>query len=205
MTRYCMNCGKEIDGRKSKCPYCKTPHVYGEDNNVFKAEKIYDPVVIITAVVSLILMAVIVILNLTVFNNKYKEPIDNIVSAVESGDVDYLIDAYPEYITDGNEDELENDLKISHKSFKLVLGEDFEISYEIINKEKIPRDELNELPADVSEEYDEDISVSDGYSVEADFTYEGDSITKTITQKINVYKIDGDWCAYDNLTLDLLS
>ncbi|MBE6844680.1 MAG: hypothetical protein E7508_03045 [Ruminococcus sp.] len=202
MNKFCMQCGKEIEKSANNCPFCGASQDTGFGGAEVNNKKNKDLLVPIVAIVSVILVVVIVVANLTILNNAYKEPIDDFFKAVETGDGDYFEDAFPEYMTE-DVDEFDDLASKLNSTFKKVLGKDFEISYEVIEKEKIDDDDLEDLEKSIDKNYDESVSVSDGYSVEIELTCKSDSMEESITTKINVHKIDGDWCLTENFVEDL--
>ncbi len=192
MSRYCMKCGKETDGTAEKCPFC------GAVQDIVQTTKKSDPLVGIVAIISTVLIVIIVALNLTVFNNEYKKPLDNMFKAIETGDGEYLEEAFPEYLTDEliDPDEAASSLKAA---MTVVLGEDFEISYDIKGKEKINKDTLQKMEDRINKDYNEDISISGGYIVEVELEFSGNK-EKSTTDKIKVYRINGNWSLTENIT-----
>lgn len=197
MSKYCMQCGKEVEDKINNCPYCGASQNYSFEND----KKKKDPVVIIVAGVALVLAVVIVIANLTILNNGYKKPVKNFFKMLETGDMDYIEEVLPEYLLDDIDDDELDEMSDEFKTFsKTLLGDDFDLSYDFVDKKEIDDDDLEELEDTVKEKYDEKVNVSKGYEVETEIIFEIDSESKTETFKINVYKIDGDWClAHDSL------
>jgi len=197
MSKYCMQCGKEVEDKANNCPYCGALQNYSFENE----KKKKDPVVVIVAAVTLVLAVVIVVANLTILNNGYKKPIKNLAKLIETGDIDYLEESLPEYLLDDIDDDELDEISDELKTFsKTFMGDDFDLSYDFVDKKEIDDDDLEELEDTVKEKYDEKVKVSKGYEVEVEVTIEIDSESKSQTNKINVYKIDGEWClAHDSL------
>ena len=192
MSKFCMQCGKQIGDGDAHCQYCGAAQ-----NNSFEAKSSSEPkkssglLVPVVAVVALILVVVIVVLNLTLFNNGYKEPIDNLMEAISSGDVDYLEEALPDYIVDSDDydaDQMEGALKL------MSALDDLDISYDVIDKEEIAESKLKKLEESIEEDYDESVDVDNGYDVKLEITVEYKGVEKSTETSISVYEIDGDWC-----------
>lgn len=197
MSKYCMQCGKEIDDNANNCEFCGSPQNYSIENSPVQKKK--DPVVAIVAIVSVILVVLIVFANLTIFNNEYKKPIDSLIRMVETGDSDYVEDVFPEYMFDeASSEKLDETAEQITEMFKLHYGDDFEISYDIIDKSDIDDDKLEDLEKSIKKNFDEKVNVSKGYNVELELTIEADSKSNSNAVKCNVYKIDGDWCMIEN-------
>ena len=78
-------------------------------------------------------------------------------------------------------------------------GDDIKVSYKIKDKEKIDKDDLEDLEDDIKDTYDEKVKVSKGYELKIEMKIKGDDDKEKDTTKIKVYKIDGDWCLMDSL------
>lgn len=204
MSKFCMQCGKEIGDKDLHCQYCGASqnNDLGLNDSLNKAHKNNsDHLVPIVAVCSLILVIIIVIANLTIFNNGYKKPIDSLFDAMESGDVDDLEDAFPEYYLDSDrydDDEMEDSLEILSSSLDILGDDNLDISYEEISKESISDDELEKLETKIKKQYDEKVDVDKGYKVKIDMIIELGKLNQSHEMTINVYKIDGKWCITDN-------
>ncbi len=205
MSKYCMQCGKQIDDVAKHCPFCGSSQEMGFDavalnkNNNKKRSSILVPAV---AIVSVILVVIIVVLNLTILNDSYEKPIENFFEAIEESDGDYFIDALPDYI-DADYKKMDNLATIMSSSMQLMAGEDFEIDYEILNKTKIDKKELEKLEKSIKKDYDEKVNVSAGYELNVKISVEGDEKGETIKNEMSVYKIDGKWCLTDELSSDM--
>lgn len=197
MSKYCMQCGKEIDNDLKKCSFCGAMQDMASVCDSIKKEKAFDPLVAVVTIISTILIIVIVALNLTIFNNEYKNPLDNMVKAMETGDGEYLEEVYPEYLMDDSvdPDEAASSLKAA---ITLIQGEDFEVSYEVIDKVKINKKDIEDFEERIHENYDDSVSVSGGYTVEIELFFSGNK-EKTTTDKVKVYRIDGDWRLTENI------
>ena len=209
MSKYCMQCGKEIENNDVHCPFCGasqesslgvSPVAPAPDAEPQKGSSFIVPVV---AVIALILVVLIVFMNLTIFNNGFKAPIDNVVEALNSGDADYLEDALPDFIVEDDRfdhDELESELK------KLSELSDLEISYKVKEKEELSGGKLDRLEDSIKEEFDESVDVENGYEIKIDLDIKvKDSSSKSENVSLEVYEIDGDWCliSIDDFLSDL--
>ncbi len=205
MSKYCMQCGKQIEDSANHCQFCGASQDMGFDTAAVngKSTKNSSALVPVVAIISVILVVVIVALNLTVFNNGYEEPIENLFDAIEEGDGGYLEDAFPDYITDDiDSDEIDDIAKKLKAAMVVLVGEDFEVDYDVISKEKIDEKKLKKLEKSIKEDYDEDVDVEAGYNVKIEVVFEGDS-KEGSTDEIPVYKIDGEWCVTDDFASGL--
>ena len=72
-------------------------------------------------------------------------------------------------------------------------GDDIKISYKIKDKDKIDKDDLEELEDSIKDKYDEKVRVSKGYELKVKMKIKGDDDKDEDTTTIKVYKIEGDW------------
>ena len=204
MSKYCMQCGKEIDSKDQHCQYCgaSQENDFGVSKTV-SAKSSGSLLVPIVAVLSVILVIIIVVVNLTIFNNGYKEPLDNLMEAIKSGEADYIEDALPDYITESDKYKSE-DMDRALKLIAEAYGDDFDISYKVIDKKGIDSDDLDKLEDKIDKEYDESVDVEAGYKVKIEVTarYKGEKSSKSFT--IPVYEIDGEWCITDTSLTNLI-
>ena len=200
MSKFCMQCGKEIDDRDMHCQYCgaSQENNFGAspDTEIKHKTDILVPVV---AVISVLLVIVIVAVNLTVLNNGYKKPLDSLFAAINKREYDYLEDAMPDYITDHDDydaDKMEETFE--KKALFKKFDNDIEFSYDVLDKKAIDDDKLEKLESKIKETYDESVDVEQGYDVKIEMTVttEGKEDSQKLT--IPVYEIDGKWCLTDD-------
>ena len=73
-------------------------------------------------------------------------------------------------------------------------GDDIKISVKYKDKNKIDKDDLEDLEEMYEDNYDSKVKISKGYEVEIKATIKGDDEKETDTTTLSVYKINGDWC-----------
>ena len=138
----------------------------------------------------------------------YKKPVDNMVKAMETGKGKYLYKAMPEFLIEYQyEDEKKSDIYDDlDESMELITGmleeeygDDIKISYKIKDKDKIDKDDLEDLEDSIKDKYDEKVRVSKGYELKVKMKIKGDDDKEEDTTTIKVYKIDGDWCLMDSI------
>lgn len=204
MSKYCMKCGKQIEEKDLHCPYCgavQENNFEVKDLSSQKENKQKDVLVPIVAVCAVILVVIIVVLNLFVFNKGYESPIESLFDAIESEDVDDLEDALPDYLIDSDDyddDSGQSMLKMLSASVEMIYGDDFDISYKVLDKKSIEKDELKDLEKSIKKEYNEKADVDKGYKVKIQAIIEGDKTSNKNETTINIYKIDGKWCITDS-------
>lgn len=206
MSKFCMQCGKEIEDDASICVYCGASQESsglsaGAD---VKKKNVLAPIIAVAVVVILVL---IVIFNL-IAGGGYKKPIDNMMKSIETGKGKYIYKAMPEFLVeyrydDDDKDEIYDALDESMEYVVEMLedeyGDDIKLSYKVKDKEKIKKSDLKDLEEDIEDTYDEDVKVSKGYEVKIKLKIKGDDDEDEDTTTINVYKIDGDWCLMDSI------
>jgi hypothetical protein len=163
-------------------------------------------------IVAAVLAVIVVVagafgLNNVIQNKHCSEPFDALESGFEDRDITAMLEAFPdeitelltdnidsEYISDA-EDEL--DEAIEEGADEIGFGSDFEISHEIVNREKLTSDQLDRLN-DIFDDADLDIEVKTGYNVDVRFIVTGDNGNESyVTANFSVGKIDGEWKIVD--------
>ena len=205
MSKFCMQCGKEIEDDANVCVYCgSAQNTTGAAGDGAAKKKSFIPLI---AAVVVVLLVVIVIFNL-LFSGGYKQPVDNMIKAIETGKGKYLYKTMPDFLIayrydDEKKSEIIDDLDDSLEYVVEMLedeyGDDIKVSYKIKDKEKIDKDDLEDLEDDIKDTYDEKVKVSKGYELKIEMKIKGDDDKEKDTTKIKVYKIDGNWCLMDSL------
>ncbi len=188
MSKFCMQCGKKIADNDMHCQFCGAPQDTGFNNPSNKKKK-NDIIVPIVAICSVILIILIVIANLTIFNNGYKKPIEKLFDAFESGDLDDLEDALPEWFIDSDD----FDKKSLKKNLSLLADNDIELDYEEDEKEKIDDDELKNHEKEINKHYDENVDIDKGYNVTVKVLMNIKDVEISNKMDFKVYRIDGKW------------
>lgn len=205
MSKFCMQCGKEIEDDANVCVYCgSAQNTTGAAGDGAAKKKSFIPLI---AAVVVVLLVVIVIFNL-LFSGGYKQPVDNMIKAIETGKGKYLYktmhDFLIEYRYDDEKkseiiDDLDDSLEYVVEMLEDEYGDDIKVSYKIKDKEKIDKDDLEDLEDSIKDTYDEKVKVSKGYELKIEMKIKGDDDKEKDTTKIKVYKIDGNWCLMDSL------
>ncbi len=166
----------------------------------------------------LALIIILVIILCAIFGGgSYKTPIDNLVKVYNKGDGDALEDLMPPYYDDMSEalsgladvdfDEKAEEIR---DEFEDEFGEDAKMSYEIIDKEKLDDDELDDynamssLTSLLSDKKASKYEVTKAYQLTVKFTVEGDDDDSSEKMDIVVGKMDGEWCLLDGGDLDIM-
>ena len=207
MSKFCENCGAEMDDNQVVCPNC------GNGAEAAKAEETVSNATETTttsssatksnnvklyAMIGGIAAAVIVVLAIiiSIVSSGWKKPIDNYFKGMQKANAKTYNKAYPDFYNEKYE--LDDDDMDKMKDYlEDEYGEKIKIKYKIVKKEKIKKDDLKKVQEYIKKVYDEDVKVSAGKEVKVKATIKGKDKDKTDTNKMYVYKIDGKWKLFD--------
>lgn len=202
MSKFCMQCGVQIDDNAEICSSCgaaQTANSVGGNGEVTGNKKSIVPVIAVAAVIVVIVLLVCKL----IFGGGYKDPIDNMFKGMETGKGKYFYKALPEFLLeeqfeDKKKSEIIDDLDELAEGILDNLedeyGDDIKISVKYKDKNKIDKDDLEDLEEMYEDNYDSKVKISKGYEVEIKATIKGDDEKETDTTTLSVYKINGDWC-----------
>lgn len=197
MSKFCENCGAEMEDTETVCKYCGPQAEAAKANEPAaegKASKAQSLDTKNIAIIGGIAAGVVILLVIifSIFGKGYKKPIDNYFNGMIKGDVDKYLSAFPEFMDMADQID-EEDMEDMVDDLEDEYGEKLKVSYDITKKEKIKKDNLKDVQEYISERYDEDVKVSKGYEIKVKATIKGKDDEDTDTQKMYVYKIDGKW------------
>lgn len=212
MSKFCENCGAEIDDNQVVCPNC------GNGAEEIKAEETVTEATETTtstssaaksnnvktyAIIGGIAAAVVVILAIiiSIVSGGWKKPIDNYFKGMEKGNLKTYTKAFPDFYND-KIDLDQDDMDKMHDSLEDEYGEKIKISYKVTKKEDIKKDDLKKVQEYIEKVYDEDVKVSAGKEVKVKATIKGKDDEDTDTQKMYVYKINGKWKLLNGVSPD---
>lgn len=207
MSKFCENCGAEMDDNDTVCKYCGPT---AEESNTTANETVTENTTVNNststakkmdtknmAIIGGIIAAIIIVLIIlfSTFGKGWEKPIKNYFKGMEKAKAETYLKAYPEFMdmSDKIDDE---DLEDRLDNLEDEYGEKIKISYKIAKKEKIKKSELDDVTEYIKKTYEEDVKVSKGYEVKVKATIKGKDDDETDTQKLYVYKIDGKWCYF---------
>lgn len=128
-------------------------------------------------------------------SSAYMSAIDNYFKGMEKYDVNMFLDAFPDFYKDLIGSVYDNDsMQELMDSFVEDYGSNIKILYNVTSEKVLTSTELQNIQDYIEKQYDEKVSVTDGYEVEIEATIKGDSNSETDTDTMYVYKIDGKWC-----------
>ncbi len=213
MSKFCQNCGTEIDDNQTVCPNCGAG---AEDTNATveqtTTETANDPInsnptpsakpvspkniAILAGIIAAIVVVIAIISS--IFGSGWKKPIKNYVKGMEKANSEMYLSAFPEFYADQVEDiYTDESLEKALENYEEEYGSKIKMSYKITNKEKIKKDDLQKVQKYIKSKYDTEVKVSKGYKVRAKLTIKGTEDEDTDTDTIYVYKIDGKWSYLD--------
>ena len=136
--------------------------------------------------------------------NGLEEPIENLKKAYENCDAEAYIDMHPdEYIDvylekNGVTRESFNDeMSKNFEMIKESLGDNLEMSYEIISQTQYVGEELEKFKTDTEEICGIKLDIEDAYRIIVDMKLKGDNDVQEIEKHMNIFKIDGEWKTID--------
>lgn len=206
MSKFCENCGAEMDDNQVVCPSCGNGAEAKVEETVASATETTTTTTSTTSssankdnlkkygIIGGIALAVIVILSIiiSIVTSGWKKPIDNYFKGMEKANLKTYQKAYPDFYND-KMDLDEDDMDDMKDSLEDKYGEKIKISYKITKSEKIKKDDLKKVQEYIKKVYDEDVKVSAGKEVKVKATIKGKKDDDTDTSKMYVYKIDGKW------------
>ncbi len=201
MSKFCENCGAEMDDNETVCKYCQpnaneqyatqqpiTDNTDTVRNNTSSAKtnstKNY-------AIIGGVAIAIVVLL-IIIFGGGYKKPLDYMYKGLQKCDAEIYLKAYPEFMDLDktiNDDFLDKKLNFNED----LYGEKIKYSYKIADKSKVKKDDLKDVQEYIEKRYKEDVKISSGYKLKVKETIKGKKNDHTSTNTAYVYKIDGKW------------
>lgn len=159
------------------------------------------------AACGIVVLLLIIILAVALGQKPYEKPIKSLFTAIEKTDGKALENAFPDYMNEMAEDNMDDDkydslteyyeealLEDLHDSLEDEYGKNIKITYKIIKAKELKNSDLHDLEDRAEDYYDEKIDVSKGYKVKIKAKIKGKDDDETNTDWIDVYKIDGKWC-----------
>lgn len=203
MSKFCMQCGAQIDDNAEICTSCGANQNAAPADGAAVKEKKSKPVLI--AAVAVIIVVILLLLK-ALFGGSYKEPLNNMCKFMETGKGKYVYRMVPDFVIDnqlGKKKKKELIEKLDDlgenitDSLEDEYGDDIKISYQIKDKDKIDKDDLEDVEEDLEDDYDEKVNVKKGYKLKVKLKVKGDDKSDTETETLNVYKIKGKWYVLD--------
>lgn len=205
--RFCSNCGTEM-GDEQFCINCGAKATdnfivqnYSRGNDVGKTKN--NGKGILTTIIVIVLICAIGIGGFWVFGGRsYKSLIKTYVDASMAGDAKKLVSLLPEgriqYMVDSWYDDkdaiiedLQEDLYDSLSQIKNMLGNNYKVSYNILDERDYKGSEFAEFKEDYLNEYDTKISAAKELTIELVVSAKGQESSKEVT--FTVIKVGRSW------------
>ncbi|MFT3950514.1 MAG: zinc ribbon domain-containing protein [Oscillospiraceae bacterium] len=141
----------------------------------------------------------VIILLLSILGGAYKKPIRNMVKGMDQQDFDKYLSAFADDEQDSIKDSVDDEddyMKDQMDIYEDIVGNDVDISYDILDKTKLDKDQLDDYEDSYKSRYDEKTDITKGYDVCVKVTIKGDDEKRVNYRDVTVLKIDGKWCVY---------
>lgn len=208
MSKFCENCGAEINDNETVCPNCNQPVGVAATAETVEA-KVEETVKTETASTSTdkkadtkklaiigggIAAAVVVILAIiiSIVSGRYKSPIKKYYKGLNKCDSDTYAAAFPDFLKI-DESVTDSSLKDEKKDDEKDYGDNVKYSYKILKKTKVEKKDLEYVQDYIKERYDEKVKVTKGFKVKIKDSVKGKEDFDYYTSDRYVYKIDGKW------------
>ena len=220
MAKFCNSCGAQLDDNTTFCNNCGTkveaaPQAATTNATPSKAPASlpkFDKNMLKFIVPAAAAIIVLIIVISVIAGNGYKKPFKNMVNGINDGDEEVYCDALPDFLIKKYDKANENYYKNVRENIKKKIknwedseiydiGDDPEVSYEIIDKIELTEEDLDDIQSSIKRTYDKKVEVTNGYSVAFVITIEGEDGEYSYPEVTNVYKIDGKWCVLDTYCL----
>ncbi|MBQ3408369.1 MAG: hypothetical protein IJH12_04095 [Clostridia bacterium] len=150
------------------------------------------------AIIGGIVAAVIVVIFLiaAILGGGYKTPIKNYYTGLQKANSKTYLKAFPEFLREDLEDTYTDEkLEDKKESLEDTYGDKLKISYKVIDKTKLTKDEIKDAQKALKALYDDEkIKVTAGYNVAVKVTKKGTDKKATEYTSFEIYKINGKWC-----------
>ena len=221
MSKFCRQCGAQLEDDAVKCEACGYELVKpeaaaqpeGENTQAPAANKLNNKMIGIIAGAAAALVVLIVVLVLVFSGGGYKKSIDTYIKALTTGDSD-LIEAlapeeYWDYMAEKSGSSTKKIISSVADTFDQIIdmaerayGDNFKITYKIEDKDSLSKGQLNDIRDTVNSTYDiANKSVTEGYELDLELTFKGKDDERSEDATVYVVKIDGKWylCQEDGI------
>jgi len=224
MSKFCNNCGSQLEDQSTFCPNCGTACAASEEakggnvvdkvtdmgKDYVKKAKSNKMLIIIPIVAVLLIVGIILAISLI---PSYKDPIESTMKIYYAkGTKSMIKNQLPkevwEYVKDvkgeDHEDywkDYEEDLDDRKDALEDEYGKNYKVSFKVTDKDEIKGDDLTEIKDTLKEYYDIDKkSVKKAYKVDLEWEIKGseDDEDDEIEDFV-VVKIGGKWYSYSSV------
>lgn len=205
--KYCKRCGSKLRDDARFCGTCGQPVSSTEQRQErgyeqqFQSQGTADYGAKRTVLLPVILLAAAVVAVIAAFfmfrTPEYEKPVKYMIKAMNEENTEYLYQCFP---FDAIEGASADDFSIIRRSFYGVLdemtdgyGEEYKVSYKILDKEKLSSKRIAELQASYDNMGMGDFAVGKGYELTVRVTVKGKKGSESQTVSLNSVKINGKW------------
>ena len=218
MSKFCRQCGAQLEDDAVKCEACGLELQQEPENNQqsVNAEADAQPqegapapkklnnrnIAIIAAAAVVVIIVLIVALT---SGGGYKSAINNYIDVMIKGKVDKIEKLAPkeywEYYEDTYDKDIDDVEKEAEDMVELIIdmledgyGKNIKVSYKVTKEDKLTESELNKIREGANSKYEiTRKSITEGYEIDADMTIKGDDDEMTSEGSAVVVKINGSW------------
>lgn len=208
MSKFCGSCGSQIADNATFCPNCgasaanapaptpapaatqQTPYVQPTaapaQNNNSKMIGI--------ALVGVVVLVLIFVLFGSLFGGGYKKPIAKMCKGLEKEDWKIYSECLPKDQKKAIGNKRGKDIiKKAVEFMEDEYGKNIKISYKVTDKEKLDKDDIDDLEDNFKKRYDKKIKISKAYELEVKLTIKGKDDKDSDEVDFVVAKVDGKW------------
>lgn len=220
MSKFCQNCGAEMEEDAVFCTNCGTKEqqietpseeVSVETNAVNQfvdsaVEKVKaNPKLLAFGGAAVVAVLAIVIILTTLFGGGYKKAIDNFVDVSFKGKVNKIEKLAPkeywEYLEEEEDfdideaiEEYEDEFDDNIDELEDEYGKNIKVKYKITDKDKLSDKKIDKIAEALKDKYDiKKKSVKAGYEVDVELTIKGSEDDDENDATLTVIKIGGSW------------
>lgn len=202
---FCKFCGSEIpEGASCNCAESQAQAAAPAAEASASSNK--TGLIVVGAALVIALILIISIIS-SIAGGGYKKPINEFEKALNKCDGERLAECMMtkdmlKEAEDEDFDELDEMLEMLVEFAEEEYGDDVKFTIKVDDKEKLDKDDLEDIEESYEDMYDEKIKVKKGYEVTAEMTVKGDDGKDSEDIELTVIKVKGEgWL----LTQDLMS
>jgi hypothetical protein len=198
----CTKCGSEQPEGTKFCGVCgaELEQTFQPEQPAPAGKKGTLPIGKIAGLAVAIILLIVIISAIS--GGGYKKPIDLMFKSLQTGKASHMLKAAPKSLVDerlgGDDalDELDDVFDELHDELEDEFGKNVKISYKITDKEKLDKDDLDDIAEYFDYMFDssgKDVKIKAGYELEVEGTIKGSEDKDTEDMTVTVIKIGGKW------------
>jgi hypothetical protein len=215
-TLFCTICGAKVAGNQQQASgntgavpfvegYQSTP-TYGGNQYPQKSNNKKTIMIAGIAAAAFIFIVIIILVGKSILTPNYNKPIKYMVKGMQNGDFDLMMKAYPDFMKDQIEeslayysDDINDFMKEYMNTFKEQYGDNFVVTYKIVDKEKLDSSDVESLEEEIEYTYDEKINIDEIYELDVELSIKGSDGEDSDTSTFTVFKVGSKWYIMDNI------